>query len=238
MAEVKVKQEILSIVIPKNDALDQVLSNHALPKALRIGVWVWRFIHNCRNQAINNNRSNQYQRNTPPRAVVDQTSSTILSPTTQFQADKLQLNLQHNNQQVLECRGRIMGEYPIYLSDDHPFTAKVVFKALLSTLHGGVGLTMAKVHEKYWVPWLRRLVKKLRGSCHSCKRFQARAYQVPPPGNLPKTRTEGSRPFQVIVVDFTGPIRYTSGAKTERKANLALYACSLTRAVHLDQLKS
>lgn len=53
MAEVKVKQEILSIVIPKNDALDQVLSNHALPKALRIGVWVWRFIHNCRNQAIN-----------------------------------------------------------------------------------------------------------------------------------------------------------------------------------------
>ena len=97
-----------------------------------------------------------------------------------------------------------MGEYPIYLPDDHPFTAKVVFKAHLSTLHGGVGFTMAKVREKYWVPRLRRLVKKLKGSCHGCKRFRARAFQVPPSGSLPKTRTEGSRPFQVIgyVVSF------------------------------------
>ena len=131
-----------------------------------------------------------------------------------------------------------MGEYPIYLPDDHPFTAKLVFNAHLLTLHGGVGLTMAKVREKYWVPRLRRLVKKLRGSCHGCKRFRARAYQAPPPGNLPKSRTQASRPFQVIGVDFAGPIRYTSRAKTESKAYLALYACSLTRAVHLDLLKS
>ena len=37
---------------------------------------------------------------------------------------------------------------------------------------------------------------------------------------------------------FAGPIRYISRAKTESKAYLALYACSLTRAVHLDLLKS
>lgn len=97
---------------------------------------------------------------------------------------------------------------------------------------------MAKVREKYWVPRLRCLVKKLRGSCHGCIRFRAKAYQAPPPGNLPTTRTEGSRPFQVTGVDFTGPIRYTSRPKTESKAYLALYACSLTRAVHLDLLKS
>ena len=69
-----------------------------------------------------------------------------------YQADKLQLNLQCNNQQVLECRGRITGKYPIYLPDDQPFTTKLVFNAHLSTLHRGVGLTMAKVREKYWVP--------------------------------------------------------------------------------------
>ena len=78
----------------------------------------------------------------------------------------------------------------------------------------------------------------MRGSCHGCKRFRARAYQAPPPGNLPKTRTEGSRPFQVIGVDFTGPIRCTPRVKTESKAYLAVYACSLPRAVHLDLLKS
>lgn len=85
---------------------------------------------------------------------------------------------------------------------------------------------------------LRHLVKKLRGSCYKCKRFRARAYQAPPPGNLPKSRTQGSRPFKVIGVDFAGPIHYKPRAKTESKAYLALYACSLTRAVHLDLLKS
>ena len=77
-----------------------------------------------------------------------------------------------------------------------------------------------------------------RQEVERCKRFRARAYQVPPPGNLPKSRTQGSRPFQVIGVDFAGPIRYTSRAKTESKAYLVLYACSLTRAVYLDLLKS
>lgn len=101
-----------------------------------------------------------------------------------------------------------------------------------------VGLTMAKVRERYWVPRLRRLVKKLRGSCHGCKRFRARAYLTPPPGNLPKTRTEGSRPFQVVGVDFAGPIRYKSRANAESKAYLVLYACSLTRTEHLDLVKS
>ena len=36
--------------------------------------------------------------------------------------------------------------------------------------------------------------------------------------------SQGSRPFQVIGVDFAGPIRYTLRAKTESKAYLALYA--------------
>ena len=48
-----------------------------------------------------------------------------------------------------------------------PFTIKLVFQANLSTLHGGVGLTMAKVREKFWVPRLRRLAKKIRRSCNS-----------------------------------------------------------------------
>jgi hypothetical protein len=39
-------------------------------------------------------------------------------------------------------------------------------------------------------------------------------------------------------VDFAGPIYYRSDRGAERKAYLALYGCSLTRAVYLDLLKS
>ena len=97
---------------------------------------------------------------------------------------------------------------------------------------------MAKVREKYWVLRLRRLVKKMRGTCSDCERFRAKPYPAPPPASLPSTGTQGSTPFQFVGVDCDGPIRYKSTPKIESKAYLVLYACSLTRAVHLDFLKS
>ena len=73
--------------------------------------------------------------------------------------------------------------------------------------------------------------------CWGCKRFRAKAFEAPPPGLLPSTRTQGSTPFEVLGVDFAGPIRYQKG-KSEKKSYLALFACSLCRAVHLELLKS
>ena len=69
-------------------------------------------------------------------------------------------------------------------------------------------------------------------SCHECRLFRAEAYTSPPPGNLPRDRTVGQTPFQVIGVDFAGPLRYRKKPKTERKACIMLCACSLTRAVY------
>ena len=155
-----------------------------------------------------------------------------------FQTDQIRLNLQSNDEQVLECRGRIIDEYPIYLPDSHPFTAKVVFQAHLSTIHGGIGLTMTKVRERYRVPCLCRLTKKIMKRCYGCKRLHAKAFQVPPPGKLPTMRTKGTTQYEVVGVDFAGPIRYSLKSKKEVKAYLTLYACSLTRAVHLDLVKS
>ena len=114
----------------------------------------------------------------------------------------------------------------------------LVHHAHISTLHGGVGMTMAKVREHHWVPRLRQLAKKIRSKCHGCKRFQAKAFQTPPPGKLPSTRTQGTAPFQVLGVDFAGPIKYQVKGKKEKKAYLALFACSLTRAVHLELVRS
>lgn len=64
------------------------------------------------------------------------------------------------------------------------------------------------------------------------------AYAAPPPGRLPITRTEGVNPFQVIGVDYAGPLRYRISRQREGKAYVLLYACSLTRGVYLDLLPS
>ena len=156
----------------------------------------------------------------------------------EIKKDKTNLNLQPNGDGILECRGRIEGEYPIYLPKDHPFTSKLVEQAHLLTLHGGVAMTMAKIRESYWVPKLRRLVKRIRSNCWGCKRFRVQSFENPPPGSLPVTRTQGSTPFEAVGVDFAGPIRYKSKGKKTKKSYLVLYGCSLTRAVHLEVLKS
>ena len=89
----------------------------------------------------------------------------------QFHVDQEQLNLQENNVGILECRGRV------YIPDIHPLATSLVREALIMTLRGGVGLTMAKVLERY-IPRLRRLVKMIRSDCDGCKRFRVKS---PPP---------------------------------------------------------
>ncbi|XP_029183999.2 uncharacterized protein LOC114952116 [Acropora millepora] len=150
--------------------------------------------------------------------------------------DRLQLNLQLNQDGLLECRGRLQGIYPIYVPDGTIFAEKLIQHAHKATLHGGVGLTMAKVREQYWIPRLRQQVKRVIKRCHGCKQFQAVALATPPPGQLPLERTRGSGAFEVVGVDFAGPIKYLKLSRKEGKAYLVLFACSLSRALYLEVL--
>ena len=122
------------------------------------------------------------------------------------------------------CKGRIQGEHPIYLPDVHPYTKSIVHEAHERILHGGVGLTMTKVRERYWVPRLRQLLKKVIKECFKCRRFQAKPVARPPVGNLPRDRTDGNRPFQVVgVVCCVGRLTrlVPSGITYERRHRLS-----------------
>ena len=81
------------------------------------------------------------------------------------------------------------------------------------------GATAEEINQKDCevLPWMSAL--------------RVQAYTSPPPGNLLRNRTEGQTPFQVIGVDFAGPLRYQKKPKTQGKTYILLYACSLTGAV-------
>ncbi len=161
-SEAKVVKEIFKAAIIKEDILDQLLNKYPLPKVLRIGAWVRRFIVNSRRRRAGrkigpiNSREVQQQREWWIQRVQD-----AVKDDARFLADRERLNLQENDLGILECRGRIIGEYPIYIPDLHPFSSSLVRESHLTTLHGGVGMTMPKVRERYWVTRLRRLVKKI-----------------------------------------------------------------------------
>ena len=134
------------------------------------------------------------------------------------------------------CFGRIRESHPIYLPRKKIFTKKLVQRVHCETLHGGIGLTMAAVRERYWISRLRSLVKLVRKKCWGCKKFQQTPFTPPVAGQLPDDRITPGTAFQVIGVDFAGPIKFRESTKAEEKAYLCIFACSLSRAIHLEPL--
>lgn len=105
-------------------------------------------------------------------------------------------------------------------------------------MHTTRPFTVTKVREKFWIPRLRRLAKKVFKKCWECKRFHAVPINSQSPGYTPKEITEGTTAFNVTGVDFAGPIKYRGKGRHERKAYVVLYSCCLTRGVFLDVLPS
>ena len=82
-----------------------------------------------------------------------------------------------------------------------------------------------------------RIAKNIRNNCFGYKRFQITTFANPPPGALPLDRTVGNRVFQVIAVDYAGPLCYRIFPTKEGKAYILLFPSSLARAIHLQPLK-
>ena len=237
-AEAKITRVVLAAAAQEAQTSThfKLLEKFTLKKALRVSAWVKRFLHNARTPAEKQSGplTTEEMEQQYTWWINQVQKEAIKNP--RFENDKTMLNLQPNAEDILECQGRIQGKYPIYLPDDALFTRRLVEQAHLQTLHGGVGLIMAKIREKYWVPRLRTLAKKVRRECYHCKRFLSKSYQAPMSGPLPKTRTEPATPFQNIGIDFAGPIRYRITKTREGKAYLVLYSCSLTKGVYLEVL--
>lgn len=238
-AEAKVIRDVFAVAQAKTDILDALLIKFNLWKTLRVCAWVTRFIHNLRSEKTRRSKGPLTTEEIEmQRHLWLKRTQVKFKRDERFEDHRVQLNLQENADGLLECRGRIQGDYPIYLPESHPFAEKMVADAHIRTLHGGVSLTMAKIRERYWVPRLRRLAKRVVKACNGCKRFRATAFAVPPPGQLPRDRTEGENAFQVVGVDFAGPLKYRKGRNHEGKAYITLYACSLTRGIYLELLPS
>ena len=202
---------------------------------MRVTSWVKRFITNARKR--------KGERVEGP-LTTNESESTVTSwikrvhqnakGTHTYKNDELMLNLQKNTEGVLECRRRVQGLYPLYLPAESLFTERLVMHYHKSMVHGGVIQTMTEVRENYWIPRLRQPVKRLRFNCRGCKKFQTIAFKSAPPGYLPKDRTEGSHPFDVIGVHYAGPTAYKENQRSAGKAYILLFTCSHTRAVHIE----
>eukprot|EP00794_Sanderia_malayensis_P016265 gene16265-biopygen13818 len=236
-AEAKMIKQVLATTMETQDVLLKLLEKHSFWKTIRISAWIARFLHNCKAQRGERMYGHLTTHETEKQIQlwVKREQKTV-AETEAFKQDRLRLNLQQTSDGIYICQGRIQGVYPVYLPMNRVFSEKLVMDAHLRTLHGGVGLTMTEVRRQYWIPRLRQLTKRVIRNCNGCKRFQAVAFNAPSQGQLPVDRTRGSIPFQVIGIDYAGPLKYVKKAKQLGKAYILLFSCSLTRALYLEIL--
>eukprot|EP00795_Rhopilema_esculentum_P000506 gene506-10185_t len=225
--EAKPVKEILKVGREIRDVLtERILEKYSFLKAMKVTAWLKRFAINSRLKKID--------RRVGPLTTAELQDVIAFwirkvqgefEVKLEFKETQKQLGLEKDEREIYVCKGRIQGEYPIFLPTDVLFSEKLVSYAHLSTHCGGSSLTMAKVREDYWIPRLRKLAKGVIKKGNTCKRFNARPVSKPKPGLLPEDRTEGTRPFEVVGVDYAGPISHKT-RKGEKE--------NLTRAVYME----
>ena len=139
-SEAKIVREVRATAVEEADELDEIMEKFSYWKAIRITAWVARFLCNCK-------KKRPERTNGPLTAeeMQEQVKNWIkrvkkrCQGTKEFLEDQQRLNLQENDRGLYECRGRIQGDYPVYLPHKSTFVEKLVMDTHQKTLHGGVG---------------------------------------------------------------------------------------------------
>ena len=145
-AEAKVTRGVFAGARDVTDEFDMLLEKFALLKVLRICGWISRFVYNSRKPKEERTKGPLTTEEIERRKLFwIARAQDSAKGSKKFEEDRLQLNLQERRDGLLECRGRVQGDYPVYLPDTHRYTEKFIMVSHLATLHGGVGLTFTKV---------------------------------------------------------------------------------------------
>ncbi|CAB4030493.1 Hypothetical predicted protein, partial [Paramuricea clavata] len=138
------------------------------------------------------------------------------------------------------CQGEICcqsGEYPVFISDSTLLAEKLVAKAQKQRYRWNITLTMVEIRQKFWIPRLRKLTKRVLKSCWGCKRFRATPGYIRFIAQFIKHETDTKVNFYVSGKDCRSHLHARQRNKGD-KAYVVLYSCSLTRAVFLELLSS
>ena len=123
--------------------------------------------------------------------------------------------------------------YPILLDNKHRVIELIIQDEHKRMCHAGVQSVMCQLREKYWILSMRKTVRKVIAACIICKRFSVKPMQADPPP-LPLNRVKDCAVFEVVGIDFAGPI-YLRG---QQKGWICLFTCAVYRAVHLELVTS
>ena len=153
------KQLDMTVTDVETTGLQKLMERNCFWKVIRVVAWILRLITNVQTRPRTSGTLVTKEIQNAERCLVKmvQQDSTLDNEHEQV-SQRIGLTLDIG---VLHCKGRVMGEYPVYLPRKSKLAKLMVQDAHSRTLHGGVTATMAKVREKWWIEKLRSLVKTM-----------------------------------------------------------------------------
>ena len=148
---------------------------------------------------------------------------------------------------VLRVNGRLANadltydeRFPIIIPTSSNL-CEIVLKFMHKTLmHADIALMMNMVRCQFYIPYLKRAVKKCINQCLTCTRYKQKILsQIM--AALPAERSSFSLPFTFTGVDFAGPFQIKAGHLRNSpymKGYACVFVCFATRAIHLEACSS
>ena len=143
-------------------------------------------------------------------------------------------------QGLLRCKGRLGNSLELSLEEREPILlaqddlAKLIVQDChIRSLHSGVRSTLVLLRNQFWLPNGRKFVTNFVRKCVPCKKVSAKPYCYPDPPALPTYRVISGNPFSAVGIDYTRYLLVRNGVNTT-KTYIAVFACCITRAIHLE----
>ncbi|KAL6735303.1 hypothetical protein Aduo_005759 [Ancylostoma duodenale] len=154
------------------------------------------------------------------------------------------LNLRQDSHGLTRCYRRLgnsaLGEdakNPAFVAPNTPL-ARLIIQEAHGHLHCATAHTMSNVRQQFWIPRLRKQVKKLIRRCVSCQRFNNLPFRYPDMKDLPERRVVQGRPFLHVGLDYFRPWKLREDQGETSKAYGCIFTCTTTRLVHLELVRN
>ncbi|XP_044778298.1 uncharacterized protein LOC120284346 [Drosophila simulans] len=250
----ELEQRAVKVHFVKGPSIDFLERFSKLDKALRVLVYVQRFLKRCRKGSfLPSSRPTSEEIREAERTLTSIAQRRAYGQELQHLTEKRPLpvssplvNLfpfidQHG---LLRACGRLTASktlqyderHPILLPYDCRLSRLIVQFTHQITLHGGSQLIVRLIRTKYWIPKIKNVVKAVVNPCKICTIYKKRL-QTQLMGDFPTDRVSFSRAFTYTGIDYAGPFEiknYTGRACLITKGYVCVFVCFSTKAIHLE----